>query len=390
MSEITGPETKVPPRAGNQAGWPAAEAMARRVLELYVQEIGPLAELAASLDLPCDPAAVLAGSAELEPGDLQRLYGRAVSRLSVHAQVAEGRPALKPSDWRVVLYGLDGGRTLREAIQRASDCFEAIDGRCGLMTLRVRGDLAELHFATMRQRRTAINCLIDLNGIPQMHSQLSWLIGKAIPVLEFALAYPADVYHSLGLPPLPFALMLDGGWSGFVFPSAYLDYPLVRGAEDRGSGDVPASLLFLGGGEDRSEAGLAQRVRARALQVLRTEGRLPAFEEMVAHFGHSAASLRRKLVREGNSYREIRNSCRRELGLDLLRGTDLSVEQIATRLGFCDSDAFRSAFRDWTDETPSGYRRRAQARLAAAGSAAMARPGADRRQSSLTNGRVQP
>ena len=375
MSEITSPETKVPPRSGNQAGWPTAEAMARRVLELYVREIGPLSELAARLKIMCDPSALLAGSAELEHGDLQRLYGSAVSHLSVHAQVAEGRPALKPSDWRVVLYGLDGGRTLREAIQRASDCLEAIDGRCGLMTLRVRGDLAELRFDTMRQGRTAINCLIDLNGIPQMHSQLSWLIGKPIPVVEFALAYPADVYHRLELPPLPFALSLDGGWSGFVFPSAYLDYPLVRGAEDRNAGSVPASLLFLGGEEERSEAGLSLRVRAKAMQVLRTECRLPAFAEMVAHFGHSAASLRRKLVRDGNSYRGIRDSCRRELGLALLRGTSLSVEQIAARLGFCDSDAFRCAFRDWTGETPSGYRRRAQAGLGGGGNATVVRLG---------------
>jgi|GEM_PF-963001 len=390
MSEITGSETKAPPRSGNQGDWPAAEAMARRVFELYVREIGSLSELAAKLKLTCDPSALLAGSAELESGDLQRLYGGAVARLSVHAQITEGRPPLRSSDWRVVLYGLDGGRTMREAIQRASDCFEAIDGRCGLMTLRVRGDFAELHFSTMRQRRTAINCLIDMSGIPQMHSQLSWLIGKPIPVVEFALAYPTDVYESLELPPLPFALSLDRGWSGFVFPSAYLDYPLVRGAEDRSSGNRPASLLFLGGGEERTEPGLAHRVRAKALQVLRTEYRLPAFEEMVAHFGQSPASLRRKLVRDGHSYREIRNSCRRELGLDLLRGTSLSVEQIATRLGFCDSDAFRGAFREWTDETPSDYRRRAQAGLAGGSNATMVSLGSRTHQSSLMNGRIEP
>jgi AraC-like DNA-binding protein len=365
MSEITGLQTKLPPRQGS-AGWPAAEAMAHRVLALYVREIGPLAELAAQLEIACDPSALLPGYADLEPANLQRLYGGAVAGLSRLAQVLEGRPELRPADWRVVLYGLDGGRTLREAIQRASDCFEAIDGRCGYMTLRVRGDLAELHFATLRQRRTAINCLIDLNGIPQMYSQLSWLIGKPIPVVGFALAYPVDVYHSLELPELPFALALDEGWSGFAFPSAYLDYPVVRGAEERGAGQRPASLLFLGGGEGQPGAGLSHRLRARALHVLRTEGQLPAFDDMVAHFGQSAASLRRKLLSDGNSYREIRDSCRRELGLDLLRGTSLSIEQIATRLGYCDSDAFRGAFRKWTDETPSGYRRRAQAGAKAA------------------------
>lgn len=342
--------------------------MARRVMELYAREVGPLDELATELGIACDPAALLAGREELASGDLQRLYSGAVARLSTHVQIAEGQPSLRPADWRVVLYGLDGGRTLREAILRASDCFEAIDGRCGLMKLRARGEIAQLRFETLRKQRTATNCLIDLNGIPQMYSQLCWLIDKPIPVIAFALDYPSQVYHSLELPTLPFALNLDEGWSGFLFPSAYLDYPLVRGAADRGVASAPASLSFLGGGETRPETALEHRVRATAMQALRADHRLPPFDEIAARFGGSPVTLRRRLAREGSSYREIRNSCRRELGLDLLRRTELSIEEIAARLDFCDSDAFRSAFREWTQETPSSYRKLVQAETNGRGS----------------------
>ena len=73
----------------------------------------------------------------------------------------------------------------------------------------------------------------------------------------------------------------------------------------------------------------------------------------------SARSAR--LTDEGASYREIKDSCRRELGLDLLRRSSLPIEEIAVRLDFCDSDAFRRAFHDWLGMPPTRYRREALA-----------------------------
>lgn len=341
----------------DDTGWLVAERMAHRVLALYEQQVGSVRELAAELHLNGVPEADLAGRQGLPSMELQRLYASAVRRLSHHAAAIEGRPMLRPADWRVVLYGLDGGRTLREAILRASDCFEAIDGRCGLMSLRVRGEIAELRFDTLRQRRDATNCLIDLNGIPQMYSQFCWLVDKPIPVIEFALDYPREIYEELRLPSLPFPLRFANGWSGFTFRAAYLDFPLIRGIADRGGASEPAGLLFLGGAEPGPPPPAAQRVRARALQALREKQRLPPFLEIVQDFGCSAATLRRQLGREGSSYREIRNSCRREVGIDLLRRTALTIEEIAVRLDFCDSDAFRTAFHDWMGESPTSYRR---------------------------------
>jgi len=340
----------------NHTGWPAAERMALRVLALYAQKIEPLTKLVRELGIACDTETLLTGRQELPPAQLQQVYARAVSRLSFSASAAEGRPPLRPADWRVVLYGMDGGHTLRDAILRTSDCFEAIDGRCGLMALRVEGDIAELRFDTLRLHRDAANCLIDLNGIPQMYSQLSWLIGKPIRVIEFALDYPRAIYNALDLPSLPFPIRLDAGWSGFTFPATFLDFPLIRSAADRGGASAPASLLFIGGEDESDQLPVVHRVRALALQALRDEQRLPSFPKIVAYFGCSAATLRRRLAHEGTSYREIRNSCRREIGLDLLQRSELPIEEIAARLDFCDSDAFRGAFQQWMGETPTRYR----------------------------------
>ena len=92
------------------------------------------------------------------------------------------------------------------------------------------------------------------------------------------------------------------------------------------------------------------------MAALKSDRRLPAFGEIVTTLGGSEATLRRQLAREGTSYRQVRESCRRELALHLLRRTDMSIEDIAGRLDYCDSDAFRQAFRSWTGHSPTSHR----------------------------------
>jgi len=338
------------------ASWPTAESMVRHVVALYEREVGSAQDLAAELQIRCNAHAFLDGRELLSHTDLQRLYTRAVSHLSRNAQASEGRLPLRPVDWKVILFGLEGGSTLRESIERAGDCMEAIDGRCGLMSLHIRGDLVELRFETLRRQRTATNCFIDLTGILQMHAELSWLIGQSLPIIEFALDYPAAVYRTLGLPRLPFPVHPEAGWSGFALSASYLDYPVVRTTGERGQTSAPASLALLDPNDIPAQTAALPKVRAIAIEELRRHSRLPSFEEIVGRFGCSSATLRRWLASEGASYREIRNSCRREITLDLLSRTDFSIEEISRRGDFSDSDAFRRAFREWTGETPRSYR----------------------------------
>lgn len=72
----------------------------------------------------------------------------------------------------------------------------------------------------------------------------------------------------------------------------------------------------------------------------------------------SRRTLGRRLESEGTSYREVRDSVLSELSIKCLGETAQSVESIATTLGYSDSAAFRKAFRRWTGQTPSDFRRR--------------------------------
>jgi AraC-like DNA-binding protein len=303
-----------------------------------------------------DGAAALldGGIRDMPVTELARLSGRAINHLAADDSRRCGRTPLRPSDWRVIRYSLLSARTLREAIAHCIDCFEAIDWRCGRMSLRSRGEMTGVELDPRRPARSLAGCLIDLSGIASIHALLAWLIGQPLPLRRVAMNQDSATFSALDLPQLPFPLALDQQWTGFEFASAYLDYPVVRTAEEFDARPPGGFLFDTGGAGARGTA--ADEVRRIALGSLRNARRLPAFDDLVATVGGSAATLRRRLAREGTSYREIKDSCRRELGLDLLRRSNLPIEEIAERLDFCDSDAFRRAFREWLGMPPSRYR----------------------------------
>lgn len=336
---------------GHAEDWLRAERVTSGVVKVYKTVFGSVLPLFENQGFDEEqPLSTLAVA------DLARLTSRAIGDLAARDAMMAGRRPLARCDWRVILYSLYGSRTLREAIGRCAECFEAIDWRCGRMTLRLRGDRAELELMAIRPSGLSdAGCLVDLFGLTEIHGLLSWLIGRTIRVNHAWLDHDPDLFAALELPTLPFALRLAQGWTGFDFGAVLLDYPVVRTADELDLQPL-SNMLFFGGVHEPHEENAADRVRRIAFASLRDTYTLPAFEEVVTAMGTSEATLRRRLVREGTSYRQIRESCRRELGLNLLRRTRIPIEEIALRLDYCDSDAFRQAFRIWAGQSPSSYR----------------------------------
>ncbi len=70
----------------------------------------------------------------------------------------------------------------------------------------------------------------------------------------------------------------------------------------------------------------------------------------------SERTLQRQLREEGTTFRELLDETRRELALEYLRDSSLSIKEITYLLGFSDAANFTRAFRRWAGVTPSGYR----------------------------------
>jgi AraC-like DNA-binding protein len=123
------------------------------------------------------------------------------------------------------------------------------------------------------------------------------------------------------------------------------------------------------------DAGLRRQIEARvAAQERELHANLPAtvrrlvrkqllfgqcsMDTVAAVLGMHRRTLDRKLKQCDVQYGDLVDSVKDDVARQLLRETELQVQQIAESLRFSSAANFATAFRRWTGVTPSEYRRR--------------------------------
>ncbi|MCB1446213.1 MAG: AraC family transcriptional regulator ligand-binding domain-containing protein [Rhizobiaceae bacterium] len=81
--------------------------------------------------------------------------------------------------------------------------------------------------------------------------------------------------------------------------------------------------------------------------------------EAAKYFHISERTLQRRLAEAGTNLADLRDDVRRELAARLLKETDLSAAEIATRLGYSQPSAFTRSTMRWFGASPRAYRRNA-------------------------------
>jgi AraC-like DNA-binding protein len=186
----------------------------------------------------------------------------------------------------------------------------------------------------------AFNILQDLCGY-------GWLP----VVVTFASRAPANLRPCHGFFRAP--LRFDSEESAIVFESHWLDRPLppvdplVRERTEAQVRERQAALV----------ADLTTTVRGlvRKQLVLRT----CSMDSVAAILGVHRRTLDRRLQRLGTHYGEILGSVQSDFACQLLRETEIPVQQIAESLQFSSAANFATAFRRWTGLAPTEYRRSA-------------------------------
>jgi AraC-like DNA-binding protein len=67
-------------------------------------------------------------------------------------------------------------------------------------------------------------------------------------------------------------------------------------------------------------------------------------------------TLQRKLANEDSSYQQLLNEVRLSLANELLKNSEIGIQDIAYNLGFSDGRSFHRSFKSWTGITPGQYR----------------------------------
>lgn len=111
--------------------------------------------------------------------------------------------------------------------------------------------------------------------------------------------------------------------------------------------------------------GLAERVKEHVVALL-PEG-YPRLDDVAGRLRMPAWTLQRRLSDERCCFKDLIEETRREIAPTLLEQGDLSVSEIAFRLGYSEVSAFSRAFQRWFAQSPRGWRHARQADTAGRG-----------------------
>jgi AraC-like DNA-binding protein len=103
--------------------------------------------------------------------------------------------------------------------------------------------------------------------------------------------------------------------------------------------------------------GLDGRLVARVRSLVgKAKAGFPSLQQVATALHTSPRTLKRQLAAEGHSFSSILEEERKEAATLLLRARDVTIEQVASRLGYSNVQNFARAFRRWTGATPADYR----------------------------------
>jgi AraC-like DNA-binding protein len=98
-------------------------------------------------------------------------------------------------------------------------------------------------------------------------------------------------------------------------------------------------------------------ISERVQEVLLQSGtEFPNSMRVAKQLHMSESTLQRRLAKEGYKFQQLLDQVRNKLAHEYLKGTQLSINEIAVLLGFSDAANFRRSFKRWSKQTPTGVR----------------------------------
>lgn len=293
-----------------------------------------------------------------------RLYQYVMTALQDESFGLRREMGMKPGAFRMMCYTLPGCADLGRAIRRMIEFHEVFyDGRLALR-LTLQGDSARLGVVVAPEPRVGddppppMSAAAAACGLSMWHRFCGWLIGHPLPLerVDLTGSVPPRLERYVQL--FNREPVFGATTPSFDFPAEYLAYPLVHNEDSLRDflRTAPYQLLIMPA--DPGRQSLVDQVRALIGHDF-SRG-FPSFERITDLLHMSAPTLRRRLKREGTTFQELKDNCRREASIDYLNRPELSINDVAILMGFTDPSAFYRSFKKWTGMTPGEYRAQEQ------------------------------
>jgi AraC-like DNA-binding protein len=268
-----------------------------------------------------------------------------------------GEPALGlyiGQQTRPTLYGKLGfavmsASTIREAIE-TSIRFGSLVTTAISVRLRSTPRIAELIVDEHADFGSARDIFL-LVTLVSLFEVSHFLTGRDLQTSTLELALPAPHYRSR-LDESGLRFRFDRPVSRIVFDARSLDLPYTM------PDPVAAKLAREQCQAELDSRGLGADLMAQVRGLLWSpRGGVRGLEEIAAAMNRSPRTLKRQLGAQNVSFSELREDELRKRASVLLRSPDLSLEQIAARLGYSSVTSFERAFQRWTGCSPANTRR---------------------------------
>lgn len=261
----------------------------------------------------------------------------------------QGRKS-KPGTFSMMAHAVINCPNLEAAVERGIRFYDLFDLSLSSRLIR-EGDSARL--VTRVDPRLDFRDVIIETLLFLSLRFMSWLVGKVVEPEALYLDYEPlggdDEYRFMFNCPTHYGSDVNQ----VVFPAHYLDLPLVHN-ELSLSKFLRDSLAQLFDGNVHN-VGLPAQIRA----IISNEygNHFPDFTEICEKLGMTPQTLRRRLKEGNTSYQEIKDAIRKDASIYYLSKPELSIDEIALLMGFSEASSFHRAFKKWTHQTPSAYRR---------------------------------
>jgi AraC-like DNA-binding protein len=257
---------------------------------------------------------------------------------------------LRPTSHGFLGYALLTCDTLRDAI-RLGERFSRLRTEAARLRFFVEGDTAVIEL----EEAVALGPLrqFALEGITAAILRIAHSLLGAMPEnSEIWVDYPEPSHYEAWrdrLPPVRF----NRPANQLRFAAAELERPLVladANASRIAVAQLERELALFGAGDDTV-------ARVEALMRDPAAG-FPDLEASATRLFMSSRTLKRRLRAQGRSFQQLLDDARLARATVLLEDRGVSVEQIASELGYADPANFTRAFKRWTGKAPTAFRKK--------------------------------
>jgi len=215
--------------------------------------------------------------------------------------------------------------------------------------LLLQGDVARVQIV----RRVPANARLDYAQKAFLlfaFGLASWLVARRVPLLSVDYTEPSPRSDSSRVYQAP--IRYDEPHIGLRFEARWLELPVVQNPQSLREflARAPANLLI----KYRDPTSVSERIRR--LLRRRLDSELPSLEAVGGLMAMTPQTLRRRLREEGHGFQELKDALRRDTAIEYLAQPELTLIDIANRLGFSEASTFHRAFKKWCGVAPGEYR----------------------------------